>query len=309
MGLFLGLVSAATFGLIPLFTIPLLRAGYAVQTALAYRFGLAAAAMALILALKGEKFGIGWLNVLKIMGLAGFYLMAVVFFFHAFAYLPSGVVATLQFLYPLMVMAIMIGFFHESFSIALALAALLAVAGVALLSNASVTEPVGASGIVQPGHVLLGVCLALLAGLCNGLYFVGIQVAKIRNASDYILTFYVMAFGAIFCVANALLTGTAQWISGADNILTVLALALVTAVFSNLTLIMAIKRVGSTLTSIFGVAEPLTAVAVGVLVFGEPAGLRLMLGVGLIVASVMLALLGRNQKLYAFVRDRLKAIL
>ena len=44
-------------------------------------------------------------------------------------------------------------------------------------------------------------------------------------------------------------------------------LAVITAVLSNLTLVLAVQRIGSTLTSVLGVMEPLTAVFVGILVF------------------------------------------
>ena len=41
MGFFLGLFSSATFGLIPLFTLPLLHAGLTSESALFYRFLIA----------------------------------------------------------------------------------------------------------------------------------------------------------------------------------------------------------------------------------------------------------------------------
>ena len=66
----------------------------------------------------------------------------------------------------------------------------------------------------------------------------------------------------------------------------------VTAVLSNLTLILAIQRIGSTMTSVLGVMEPLTAVMVGILVFGEPFSPALVGGVALIAASVLLVMLG-----------------
>ena len=69
-------------------------------------------------------------------------------------------------------------------------------------------------------------------------------------------------------------------------------LAVVTAVLSNLTLILAIQRIGSTMTSVLGVMEPLTAVTVGILVFGEPFSPALAGGVALIATSVLLVMLG-----------------
>ena len=63
---------------------------------------------------------------------------------------------------------------------------------------------------------------------------------------------------------------------------------------SNLTLVLAVQRIGSTLTSVLGVMEPLTAVFVGILVFNEPFTPALVGGVILISSSVTLVMLGRQ---------------
>ena len=69
---------------------------------------------------------------------------------------------------------------------------------------------------------------------------------------------------------------------------------MITAVLSNLTLVLAVQRIGSTLTSVLGVMEPLTAVFVGILVFKEPFTPALVGGVILISSSVTLVMLGRQ---------------
>ena len=76
-----------------------------------------------------------------------------------------------------------------------------------------------------------------------------------------------------------------------------LLLAVITAVISNYTLILAVQRIGSTLTSVLGVLEPVTAVIVGILVFKEPFSLPLLLGIVLIAASVVLIMLGGHIRL------------
>lgn len=56
-GVLYAVVSSATFGLIPLFSIPLLQGGMSSPAILFYRFGLAAAMMGLIaLATRGGRF-------------------------------------------------------------------------------------------------------------------------------------------------------------------------------------------------------------------------------------------------------------
>lgn len=226
------------------------------------------------------------MDLCKLAGLSLMYMLAALLFFRAFSYLPSGVAATLQFLYPVMVMLNMIVFFHERFSWTIAVAILLAVTGVALLS--------GGPGAGNTGQSisLWGVAITLLSALCNALYITGIHAARIPNMSGLVMTFYVMLFSALLSLLNALCTGTFQLLRSWQELALAALLAVITAVLSNLTLILAIQRIGSTMTSVLGVMEPLTAVMVGVLVFREPFSPTLAAGVALIVASVLLVMLG-----------------
>ena len=289
MGFLYGLLSSAAFGLIPLFSLPLLRAGVSVQTALVYRFTIAALVLWPILRLRGERFALRGIDLCKLAALSVAYLVAVLFFFESFYHLPSGIAATIQFLYPVMVMLIMIVFFHERFYWSVGLAVVLALAGVALLSLAG--PQTGAASVS-----FWGVCLGLLSGLANGLYMIGRQVARVPNISGLVMTFYIMAFGALIAVADGLMLGSLQWIDTWPELVSAVLLALVTAVFSNLTLILAIQRIGSTLASVLGVMEPLTAVGVGILVFHEAVTPPLAAGVALITGAVLLVMLGSRRR-------------
>ncbi len=296
MGFLYALIFSASFGLIPLFSIPLLRAGISVETTLVYRFGVASIALWLILRLLNERIRPSLGDLGKIIVLSAFYLLAVLLFFHAFAYLPSGVVATIQYLYPLMVMLLMILFCHERFHPHLAVAASLGIIGVALVSSGpelkAAFNPESASpGAENTANILYGIALALISALGNALYVAGIQIARLKTVNSLVLTFLIMLFGSIFCLGNALCKGTLQWLASWQQIILALLLALITAVLSNLTMILAIKRIGSTLTAVLGVLEPLTAVIVGVLVFHEPFNAILGSGIALILLAVLLVIL------------------
>lgn len=285
-GLFWGIVSAATFGLIPLFTLPLLSAGLSPETILFYRFAIALIIMLPIMLVKREKLGLRPLDHMKLAGLSIMYMLAALLYFHAFRYLPSGVVTTLQYLYPLMVMVIMILFFHEKFSWSKVLAIGLALIGVALLAN------INGSSLAQLS--VTGICYSLLTGLFYALYYVGIKFANLSNISGLAMTFHVMIWGTFICFINALATDSFQFITQFENFEFAFMLALVTAVFSNFTLIIAIKHVGPTMTSIVGAAEPLTAVCVGMMVFGETFTFTMATGFALVIAAVTIAMILEN---------------
>ena len=56
----------------------------------------------------------------------------------------------------------------------------------------------------------------------------------------------------------------------------------------------AVHEVGATPTAIMGALEPLTAVAIGVMVFDETLTFRLAVGILLILSAVMMIVLGKN---------------
>ena len=258
--------------------------GLSADCVLFYRFLFASISLGLILVLRQERLAapardLGLLALFSVL-----YALAALLMIWGLLYLSGGVTATLQFLYPLMVMLIMTIFFHEKFSIITASSVLLAILGVALLGSGGGDD----GGSLDP----LGVGLLLASALCNALYISGLHVARIHSISGLSITFWVLFFGTGVSLVNALISGTFEIIGTWEQLALSLLLAIITAVISNLTLILAIQRIGSTLASILGVGEPLTAVTVGILVFDEPATFAVFSGVAVICAAVVLVMTG-----------------
>jgi len=78
-----------------------------------------------------------------------------------------------------------------------------------------------------------------------------------------------------------LLTKPNQWIY-------VLCLAVIPTIVAIETVNVAIKLIGATKTSIIGALEPLTAIIVGVLVFGEQVSLFNTIGFLLVITGIFL---------------------
>ena len=290
MGILWGAISAAAYGLIPLFTLPLLEKGIPVGATLVYRFAIAFIAMLPLVLSSGNRIIVTCKEFGSLAILSGFYIFAVVAFFHSFEFLPSSIAATIQFLYPVMVMLIMVIFFGEKFNWLVVISVILGFAGVVFLSFASM--PVAELDTAEKiNHgLMIGVMLSLLAGLGNSLYMVSLQVAKLPGLSGFVITFYVMFFGALYTFIYAAASGSLEWIASLQELVIAVLLALVTAVFSNLALVWSIQRTGSTLAAILGVMEPLTAVCVGVTVFNEAFTTALAAGIMFILYSVIIAI-------------------
>ena len=100
----------------------------------------------------------------------------------------------------------------------------------------------------------------------------------------------------LFFLIGASLTGGIRLETEPRAWLSILGLALPATALSNMALVQAIKKIGPTLTSVFGAMEPLTAVVIGITVFGEPFTWRSAAGIVLIVSAVLTVILrnGRN---------------
>ena len=104
------------------------------------------------------------------------------------------------------------------------------------------------------------------------------------------LTFYVLAIGAVMFFMYALATSGIEAVHRWSDWRDLIMVAIVCTVLSDYTLILAIKRIGSTMTSILGSMEPLTAGVVGVLYFGEKFDATSITGLILIIVAVVLVI-------------------
>ena len=111
-----------------------------------------------------------------------------------------------------------------------------------------------------------------------------------------VLTCYVMGLGALYFIAGGLVPGGIRIETDGTAWLCILGVALPATAVSNMTLVQAIKRIGPTLTSVFGALEPLTAVVIGVAVFGEPFTTQGAAGILLIVAAVTIVILHSGRR-------------
>ena len=288
-GVLYAVVSSATFGLIPLFSIPLLQGGMSSPAILFYRFGLAAAMMGLIALATRRPLRITWPQTGTLLLLGAMYSVTALGLLRSNTYIPSSVATTINFLYPLGVAIVMTLFFREKNSVWLLVAILISLVGVALLSWGDIGGP-------QSDRAIVGVGFAGATVLTYTIYIVGVKKSRISRLDPMIQAFYVLLFSACFFLVYALFTTGAPLPGKWHLWQNLLLLALVPTVVSNLTLVLAIKEIGSTMTSILGSMEPLTAVLVGVLHFGEKFGLDSASGLILIITAVIIVILQAKKK-------------
>ena len=139
-GFAFGILTSATFGLIPLFTLPLMAKGMQFDSILFYRFLFAALALTGIMAAKNESFHVEKRDIPVLVLLGFFYTASAMFLFWGYNFMSAGIATTLHFTYPIFVTLIMLLVFREKTSWITLMAIILAICGVARLSIGEGTD-------------------------------------------------------------------------------------------------------------------------------------------------------------------------
>jgi drug/metabolite transporter (DMT)-like permease len=206
-----------------------------------------------------------------------------IFLFASYTYIPSVLATTLVYLYPVFVALLMVFLrFYPSWQTWLSIAATFG--GILLLSSPS------------PGAVIRvpGVILAILSALSYAFYLVIInRSGRIKHVSEHTLTLYALLAGMLlFAILRAIQGGHfAEGIDTPADWANLLGLALVPTMISMLTLAISTRFIGPTKTSVLGVFEPLTAILVGTLLFGEPLTWKMAVGIAVCVGAVVFMIL------------------
>ena len=282
-GFLYGIVASSTFGLLPLFTLPVMGEGLTTFSILSYRMLFASILVAVLMLIGRVSFATN-LKELRWFAVLGFlYYGSAALLFQAYGGMASGLATTLHFMYPVSVTVIMALVYKQRPSVVTICAIVLSLVGVALLCLRGSSTGVSS---------LLSVFLVLLSGVCYAVYLVLVSTVKrINQQNSQKLTFYVLMFSGAFFMLSTLQGGGLQIIPSASAGINLLLMATLPTLLSNLALVRSVKSIGSTLTSVLGAMEPLTAIIVGILVFDESLRGLMIVGIILILVSVSLIVL------------------
>lgn len=288
IGIAVALLAAVCYGFIPFFTLPLREAGtvnyMSDPSILFYRFGFASLLVALIMVFKKISFKVTRGELVTLTYLAFISDGSALFLIDSYNYMSSGVATTLHFMYPVVTALIMMAFYHESRRPSTIFAICMAVAGVGILSWSG-----------DEAMSLRGVVIALISAVCYALYLIRVNRSRAATMNSFKLVFYVMFIGALVFGGEALRQDTFQPISSALQWTYLPLVAFVCTFITNLALVVAVKRIGSTMTAVIGALEPLTAVVIGCLVFAEPFTWQVLVGILLIIPAVIIIIFTRRR--------------
>ena len=288
IGYVAGILAGVSYGTNPLFGKALMESGVPVMVMLFYRYGMAAVILAMWMVFRKESFraerrGLGLLVLLGLL-FAG----SSITLFCSYEYIPSGLATTLVYLYPVFVALIMVFLrFYPSWQTWLSILATFG--GILLLSAPSENVQIRIPGVL----------LAVGAALCYSFYLVIVNRSKrIRKVSEHTLTLYSLVTGTVLflvirtCQGGSMLEG----VDSAADWGNLIGLAIVPTMISMLTLAVSTRYIGPTKTAVLGVFEPLTAILIGTILYGEPMTGKMAVGIAICVAAVVFMILKPGKK-------------
>ena len=280
-----GVLAAVFYGTNPLGSLPLYADGITPGNVLFYRYGLAAVCFALWLLARGQSLKIGWGYAIKFAVLGSLFALSSITLYVSFKYMSAGIASTILFSYPIMTALLMVLFYYERLTLATVASISLAVTGIGLLYHGGGDD----GGKVSTA----GMMLVLMSSLLFALYIVYVKQFR-ADIGPMKFTFWVVLFGWLTIMVYMIVASEPlQVLQSGTQWLWALQLALLPTVLSLFFVNVAIKSIGSTPTAILGAFEPVTAVVVSCLCFGEPFTLRLAVGIVLILTAVILIIIRR----------------
>lgn len=273
-----GIITGITYGLNPLFAKPLMEAGASTEAILFFRYGIAVILLGAYLVLKKESFRINLRQAGVLLGLGLLFSSSSAFLFEAYKYIASGLATTLVFLFPVMVAIIMVFLkVVPSWPVWLSIAATFA--GVMIMTGGSGSEPVNPTGV----------WFSIAAAFFYALFIVIINRSKaIASIPNSLLTFYALLAGTVFFLTRCALKGE-ELMAGLDGFMpwvNLIGLAVLPTIVSTAGLAVATRNIGATKASVLGVFEPITAILVGTVVFGEVLTPNIIAGILISVVAV-----------------------
>lgn len=283
-GFILGAVAAITYGMNPLFAVPLYQQGMNADSVLLFRYIVAIPIVAAMLLLRGRNLRLPKHSVLSLVFLGLVVAISSLGLFMSYNYMNSGIASTLLFIYPIMVAVIMAAFYHERITLRLVSCIAVALFGIALLYKND-------QGVTLS---LTGSVLVAVSALSYAIYLVAVNNKKLREIPTLLLTFYVLLFGSVLFLFRIIffeeLILPVKWYYWGN----LLGLAAFPTAVSFICTTRAIQLIGSTPTAILGALEPVAAIFFGVMLLGQSLTLRELIGLILIILSVTTVIAGKN---------------
>lgn len=279
----MAIIGSASYGLNPLFALPLYGIGVTPLCVLFYRYGISVVMLFVWMLLRKESFRLTRKELLPVLAMGILFAASSATLFFSFKFIDAGLASVILFTYPMFVVLLSWLVFHEKVSKVALLCIAVAFGGICLL-NQSDSAGDGASTSMS----IIGMLLAVASGFVYAIYLVGVGRSVLRTMPAVKLTFYALVTGTVmFFIANRcgadliILPNAKAWCDATG-------LALFPTIISLLLVTKSIHIIGSTPASLIGALEPITALLVSLAVFGGTLSARNVIGIFFVLGAVLL---------------------
>jgi len=274
IGLILIIISATSFGVMPIFARLAYNAGAEPITVLFLRFTIAAVVMNLIMVLGRTVYPRGLILLELILLGAICYVGESLAYFLALKMTSAGLVALLLYIYPALVTALSAIFLKEHLTRVKIVALFLALSGIALTLR------------ISGDGSLLGILLGIAAAVDYAIYILlGSRILRRSGpmgSTTVIITSTAGVYAGIVAIRGVTYPATSTgWIA-------IITIALISTVLAFVTFFAGLKRIGPTSASTLSTFEPIVAVVLAAIVLGETISPFQIFGGILILAAVVL---------------------
>ena len=290
-GIFYAILSSASFGFSPLFSLGLIAVGLTNFDILSYRWGIAGIVLMVYAFCKRKTLlPNSFEEVWKIVLLSALRAITSVTLLIGYANISSGIASTINFMYPVIVALCMMFIFGEHKSYIDIGAIAVSIFGVYLLAS-------GDSLVVEGGNTTLGLACSIISAFSFAAYYILMKRLRADKIEVVKFTTWVMILSAVyFIVAAVIFEGSLTMIPDGQSWLLVLGLAIWSTMVSNFTGVKAVRRIGPTLTAILGALQPVTAVILGVAFLNEHLYLKSFIGIILILTAVTVVVMHQKTR-------------
>lgn len=289
-GIFYAVISSMSFGFSPLFSLALITVGLSDFDILSYRWLIAGLVLLIYAICKKKSLRLNSFDeVWKIILLSALRALTSVTLLIGYINISSGIAATINFMYPVIVTLSMVMFFGEKRSFIDYLAIVASIFGVYLLAS-------GDSIVAHDGNTKLGLACSLISAFSFAAYYIVMKQVKADKIEVVKFTTWIMLLSAFYFIVCALLfNGKLTIVTDIKSWLNILGLGLWATMVSNITGVKGIRRIGPTMTSVLGAVQPVTAVILGVLFLGEHLYLRSLIGIAIILIAVCIIVMHQKK--------------
>ena len=276
-GIFLTILSAVLFGLNPLLSKQIYMLGGNSVTLSFFRMFITVLAFGIINAFwVHQDFRISRIEFKNLFLCAQGYCLTPYHLWSSYNYLPSGLATTIHFVYPVLVLIGSFVFYHEKLNRRKTVSCFFCAAGILCLCN------------IDGSVSLVGFLIAFVSGVTYTSYILILEHSGLVDMHPYKLSFWLALIGAVELFLIAVLSRNfTLHIAPAGWFLTVI-FALSAGAVASTAFQLGTKYIGAQNASMLSTFEPLTSVAVGILVYHELMTGRTVMGILAILISVII---------------------